>query len=41
MIQHFIHRIETTNQNSKINHSDSKMLTQILFETDNDPAKLC
>jgi hypothetical protein len=22
--QHFIHRIETTNQNSKVNHDDSK-----------------
>jgi hypothetical protein len=31
MNQHFIHRIETTNQNSKINHDDSRTLTQILF----------
>jgi hypothetical protein len=31
MNQHFIHRTETTNQNSKINHDDSKTLTQILF----------
>jgi hypothetical protein len=29
--QHFIHRTETTNQNSKINHDDNKTLTQILF----------
>jgi hypothetical protein len=26
MSQHFIHRTETTNQNSKVNHDDSKML---------------
>jgi hypothetical protein len=31
MNQHFIHQTETTNQNSKINHDDSKTLTQILF----------
>jgi hypothetical protein len=31
MNQHFINRTETTNQNSKINHNDSKTLTQIPF----------
>jgi hypothetical protein len=29
--QHFIHRTEAINQNSKLNHDDSKTLTQILF----------
>jgi hypothetical protein len=33
MNQHFIHRTETTNQNSKINHDDNKTLTWILFLT--------
>jgi hypothetical protein len=41
MNQHFIHRTETTNQNSKLNHDDIKTLTQILFSTDNNLAKLC
>jgi hypothetical protein len=39
--QHFIHQTETTNQNSKINHGDSKMLTLILFSTNDNLAKLC
>jgi hypothetical protein len=39
--QHFIHRTETTNQNSKINHGDSKTLTQILFSANDNLAKLC
>jgi hypothetical protein len=30
--QYFIQRIETTNQNSKINHDGKKTLTQILFQ---------
>jgi hypothetical protein len=38
--QHFIHRTETTNQNSKINHGDSKTLTQILFPTNDNLTKL-
>jgi hypothetical protein len=37
--QHFIHRTETTDQNSKINYDDNEMLTRILFLTDNDLAK--
>jgi hypothetical protein len=41
MNQHFIHQIETTNQNSKINHDDSKTLTQILFSANDNLAKLC
>jgi hypothetical protein len=39
--QHFIHRTETKNQNSKLNHDDIKMLTHILFSADNNLAKLC
>jgi hypothetical protein len=31
MNQNLIHQIETTDQNSKINHDDSKELTQILL----------
>jgi hypothetical protein len=41
MNQHVIHRTETTNQNFKINHGDSKMLTQIQFSTNDNLAKLC
>jgi hypothetical protein len=33
------HRQQT--KTPKINHNDSKTLTQILFSTNNDPAKLC
>jgi hypothetical protein len=40
MNQHFIHQIETMNQNSKINHGDNKMLTQILFSTNDNLTKL-
>jgi hypothetical protein len=31
MNQYFIHRTETINQNSKINHDDNKTLTHIPF----------
>jgi hypothetical protein len=41
MNQHFIHRTETMNQKSKINHSNSKTLTQILFSANDNLTKLC